>query len=184
MVMYQTEKNKEISIRGKDSQTVPYTNLPSMLYFNNDKNTFATYLTSNVKIGSGIKSEGGYTLGINEYTSPQDAAIRAYTEEINKSNLVTLSIEIPGDPFFFFGEGFQPALYKIAVEIYRPVLETTKDSNGKMLPITNFNIKRNYIKSHVSGIYHIISIKHSLSISGYTTSLSLLKSIEPKDIVK
>jgi len=75
---------------------------------------------------------------------------------INNMNQQMFSgtIEIPGDPYYLFSGHMQPYAYGIYIEVSRKKLTS---------------------KSYLSGYYLLKNIKHNISTSGYTTTLTLQK---------
>lgn len=76
------------------------------------------------------------------------------------------SIEIPGDPFYIFGNNIQPYQYGVYVDVIR-------DRNFYWEGIPDKNSVQS--KSYLSGFYLISNIKHILDGSGYKTSLTVMK---------
>lgn len=78
------------------------------------------------------------------------------------------TLEIPGDPTYFFDKELRPYEYLIKLIVMRPSI-----SGGEVA------------KSYLSGKYAVSSIKHTVNESGYFTSLSIMRwpeKIEDKKI--
>lgn len=93
---------------------------------------------------------------------------------INNSLINSLyegSITIPGDPFYSFDDNVVPYCYPIKINVWRPSGRKDgsnneygrKDSSGEP------------VLSYVSGYYVLTSITHSIGLSGYTTTLGIMK---------
>jgi len=78
-------------------------------------------------------------------------------------------IEILGDPFYLFDSVVQPYQHFILLNVYRNYNEYNQ-GNDKILN-----------KSYLSGYYLIKKIKHTLSLSGFKTTLSIEKYPSNKD---
>lgn len=77
------------------------------------------------------------------------------------------SITIPGDPFYSFDDNIVPYCYPIKINVWRASGSqekySRKDSPGEPK------------LSYVSGHYVITSISHNINLSGFTTTLGIMK---------
>lgn len=123
-----------------------------------DDPNFDTAFVSEVRSTNGFESSG------EAITSQRAAAIisRRLVTALNRQ-IFTGTIELPGDPFYFFDANLKPFSYLIRLIINRPnyINEDGEFQAGG--------------KSYSSGLYAISKITHSISTSGYTTILSVMK---------
>lgn len=94
------------------------------------------------------------------------------------------SIDIPGDPFYFFDSNLRPYSYLIKIIVNRPtyydLLSETISNQGeadRRYGITGGE------KSYLSGYYVIKKITHRLDSSGYNTNLEIMKFPSPKLLI-
>lgn len=109
--------------------------------------------------------EPGDTLGGYTLMTGNEKALNALARY--HSSLITLNIL--GDPFWFFDEKIKAGMYLIKIDIYRPntgvMVEESKDI-------------------FLSGYYLLLNIKHSLGFNGYTTTLQLRRMVpDPSETV-
>lgn len=83
----------------------------------------------------------------------------AFISELNQ-NIFEGSIELMGDPFYFFDAGMRPYEYGIRIEFLRP---------GQLKGFRDYSLASSYM----SGIYLISKITHNIDRRGYRTSLEL-----------
>ena len=90
----------------------------------------------------------------------QDSAItqlkNSFVKSINQQ-VFTGSITLPGDPFYSFDKVMSPLQFIININMYRP------SELGTPIP------------SYISGSYTIKEIKHSVSSSGFKTTLEVIR---------
>lgn len=73
------------------------------------------------------------------------------------------SLEVPGDPFYYFSDNMQPYQYGIYVDVKRDRNIYWQGLNGKLE------------SSYLSGFYLISKIRHMINSSGYKTNLEIMK---------
>lgn len=96
---------------------------------------------------------------------------------INKEMVFEATIEIPGDPFYFFNENIQPYVYEIELVVPRPVLKMNQNTNdNEKYNIFNYTVDSVlYEKSHYSGLYLLKGITHVIDRNGFSTTLQMMK---------
>jgi hypothetical protein len=115
-------------------------------------------------------SNNTFSVGRKNLKTPNDNYITTIAKNI--TNKATL--EIFGDPFFFFDKKIRVGEYMIYLQFFRPNMGLFQQTIGISTGDT--------IDPFYSGYYTITSIKHNINNSGYTTTLELIRL--PGDVEK
>ena len=100
-----------------------------------------------------------------------DNFLTSFIQNLN-DNVFKGTIEIPLDPFYLFDNALKPYQYLIGIDVNTPsrYLRNGIYVSGR--------------KSYLSGYYMIEKIRHSITASGATTSLDIVKFPEPRTTEK
>jgi len=130
------------------------------------------------------KDMANVSQGISDGTTSDNMVAGQFVREMihNLNNQVfNGSIDIPGDPFYFFDSNLRPYSYLIKIIVNRPAYYDVLNQDVK-------NDERTYgitggEKSYLSGYYVIKKITHRLDSSGYNTNLEIMKFPAPRLLV-
>lgn len=130
-------------------------------------------VTKNGKVDVNNGIEGADYLP-NGFTSADDTKKEismAYAQALYKGKLTIL-----GDPFYNFGKFLQPYSYPIFIDLKLPRTEYNGNRN-------DWDKKSGY-SHYLSGFYVVTGIEHSLSTSGFITTLDVMSYASlPKDVL-
>jgi hypothetical protein len=100
----------------------------------------------------------------SDNTSANEALATANSMIMNMNNQSFKgTIEIPGDPFFYFSDNIQPYQYGIYIDVQRDRNIYWQGLDGKLE------------KSYLSGFYLISRISHLINSTGFKTNLEIMK---------
>lgn len=160
---------KDLEINNKNE----YASLASFSMYDKDNKEFTMQDFSNANIGNKLKATN-YTndfILANQVSENSGTTSRMRLKNaINESLINSLyegSITIPGDPFYMFDDNIVPFCYPIKVNVWRP--SGNQGENGRI------DSQGAPALSYVSGYYVITSISHNIGLSGYTTTLGIMK---------
>lgn len=110
---------------------------------------------------------------VNEKTG-KSVRFNNVIKESLQNSLYEGSITISGDPFYSFDDNMVPYCYPIKIDVWRPS-GLKIDDKGSLASSGRKDSQGVAVRSYVSGYYVITSISHSISSSGYTTTLGIMK---------
>ena len=164
---------KDLEINNKNE----YAALASFSMYDKNDKEFTMDDISNADVGNKLKATNytnDFILTNQVLENSNNTARLRLKNAINNSLINSLyegSITIPGDPFYSFDDNVVPYCYPIKINVWRPSgrkdssnnEHSRKDSSGEP------------VLSYVSGYYVLTSITHSIGLSGYTTTLGIMK---------
>lgn len=164
---------KDLEINNKNE----YAALASFSMYDKNDKEFTIDDFSNTAVGNKLKATNytnDFILTNQVLENPNNTARLRLRNAINNSLINSLyegSITIPGDPFYSFDDNVVPYCYPIKINVWRPSGRKgssnneyeRKDSSGEP------------VLSYVSGYYVLTSITHNIGLSGYTTTLGIMK---------
>ena len=160
---------KDLEINNKNE----YASLASFSMYDKTNKEFSMQDIKNSSLGYKLKATNytnDFILTNQVSENPNPSARLRLKNAINESLINSLyegTLTIPGDPFFMFDDNVVPYCYPIKINVWRP--------SGKSEKSTRIDSPGEPVLSYVSGYYVITSISHNIGISGYTTTLGIMK---------